>query len=174
MTIFFQPGPSQQIVGGEEATAHSFPWMAALFVDGKVFTFVFFFLVYFLCFLLFSLFLLVSFFFFFFWFVLVCFLCFLCFCLFPLFGLVFNRRQGSMLTARFLLFFSSSCWDCFSWNGFTFVYVFTLFSWFAMICHGWRRPLLKARFSLSILSSFLPHTLVKFCHFGSQKNSIKH
>merc|ERR1719295_2224462 len=31
-----QPGPSQQIVGGEEATAHSFPWMAALFVDGKV------------------------------------------------------------------------------------------------------------------------------------------
>merc|ERR1719295_151620 len=32
-----QPGPSQQIVGGEEATAHSFPWMAALFVDGKYF-----------------------------------------------------------------------------------------------------------------------------------------
>ena len=31
-----QPGPAQQIVGGEEATAHSFPWMAALFVDGKV------------------------------------------------------------------------------------------------------------------------------------------
>jgi hypothetical protein len=31
-----QPGPSQQIVGGEEATAHSFPWMAALFVDNKV------------------------------------------------------------------------------------------------------------------------------------------
>ena len=24
------PGPQQQIVGGEEATAHSFPWMAAL------------------------------------------------------------------------------------------------------------------------------------------------
>ena len=31
------PGPAQQIVGGEEATAHSYPWMAALFVDGKYF-----------------------------------------------------------------------------------------------------------------------------------------
>merc|ERR1711962_942036 len=31
-----QPGPQEQIVGGEEATPHSYPWMAALFVDGKV------------------------------------------------------------------------------------------------------------------------------------------
>ena len=30
-------GPSPQIVGGEEATAHTYPWMAALFVDGKYF-----------------------------------------------------------------------------------------------------------------------------------------
>ena len=30
------PGPAKQIVGGDEATANSFPWMAALFVDSKV------------------------------------------------------------------------------------------------------------------------------------------
>ena len=30
-------GPSPQIVGGDEAMAHTFPWMAALFVDGKYF-----------------------------------------------------------------------------------------------------------------------------------------
>ena len=33
----FCEGPSAQIVGGEEATAHTYPWMAALFVDGKYF-----------------------------------------------------------------------------------------------------------------------------------------
>ena len=31
------PGPSPQIVGGEEAVAGLYPWMAALFVDGKYF-----------------------------------------------------------------------------------------------------------------------------------------
>ena len=30
-------GPEAQIVGGSETTAHSYPWMAALFVDGKYF-----------------------------------------------------------------------------------------------------------------------------------------
>ena len=30
-------GPSPQIVGGNEAMAHTYPWMAALFVDGKYF-----------------------------------------------------------------------------------------------------------------------------------------
>jgi len=31
------PGPSEKIVGGEEATPHSYPWMAALFVDDSWF-----------------------------------------------------------------------------------------------------------------------------------------
>jgi len=31
------PGPSENIVGGTEATPHSYPWMAALFVDDKWF-----------------------------------------------------------------------------------------------------------------------------------------
>ena len=31
------PGPADKIVGGEEATPHQYPWMAALFIDDKWF-----------------------------------------------------------------------------------------------------------------------------------------